>query len=347
MQSVMRKALVLLLAVSLIVCLAPIKEGAGVVVQQDVSGYALDNNGDPLIGVIVQAINTTTFITYTEMTNATGAYRFSLPSGTYSLTASLDNYTTDVDYGPIEIPQTNLVPFNFTLTEILCSIAGFVTDGSQPVYGVEVTLSNADFNYTTTTIKPLGSFEIKGIQPGVYVAYAEKRGYNPAGITEPIILERGDTHKLNFTLEKQAASIYGTVYGENSNALEGVKVTLSPTDSSAASVVITDSNGNFTISDVPVGDYTITFEKDNYHSNQQNVAFGPYENKRLDVSLTRTTKNTTAILFGYDLTHSMMIIGFGVGLVMVLFGIVICLRVLKKPEILAKIETEDEPKNEG
>lgn len=342
-----KRFLALSAAFFLLTCMVPCGSGATPDDVSIISGHVIGTDGVPLADVMVTAMNITSGITFSEVSNDTGGYAIHLPDGVYNVTASLLNYTANRSYGPLSLPNDSSDLYNFTMTEMFGTITGFITDGQQPVYGVKVTISNANFNYTTLSMQPLGSFEVTGIEPGMYVAYAEKRGYNRASFDMPLNLDRGTSLKVDFTMEKQPALVTGKIYGEGSRTLEGVKVTLTPSDGSAALVVLSDLNGNYTISNVPVGDYQLAFEKTDYREQHQDVSFGPYENKRVDITLVKVQKNETALLFGYDLAHSMMIVGFGVGMVVVLLGIFISIRVQKKPELLARFDSEEEKKDDA
>jgi hypothetical protein len=342
----MKRFLALSVALFMVTCLIPSGSGATPVDMSTLKGNVIGTDGGPLADVLVRAMNVTTGDTYSGVSNDTGGYGIDLPDGTYNITASLINHTANRTYGPLILPNMSAGRYNFTMVEILGVVTGFITDGQLPVYGVKVTISNAHFNYTALSVQPLGTFEVTGVKPGTYVAYAEKRGYNRASYDTPLNMDRGSTIEVNFTMEKQPALVEGKIYGEASRTLEGVKVTLTPVDGSADRVVLSDQNGNYTITDVPVGDYRIAFEKTDYREQHEDISFGPYENKRVDITLVKVPKNSTALLFGYDLIHSLMIVGFGVGMVVVILGVFISIRVQKRPELLARIDADEEKKDE-
>ncbi|OPY33841.1 MAG: Cna protein B-type domain protein [Methanomassiliicoccales archaeon PtaU1.Bin124] len=309
-------------------------------------GYVVDGNGAPLSGVTILAVNSTSGEGVTVKSNQTGFYRLFLVAGQYNVSAGLANYSSDRSYVDVAVPGSGSSLYNFTMTEQLCSITGYVSAGT-PVFGATVHLSNAEFNYTAISVTPYGRYDIRNIQPGVYVAYAEKEGYNPTSIDIPIILPRGASVEINFTLELQAAQVYGQVLNDANKALSGVKVVLTPTDGSVGSITTTDASGNYTFNSQPSGNYTISFYKDGFQTRTFDLTLEPYGSKRIDITLSASKKNTTAVLFGYDLTHSLMIISFLTGFIVVIASIYLVIRSQRKPELLAKVSEEqldDRPK---
>jgi hypothetical protein len=290
-------------------------------------------------------VNASSGESITTVSNVTGTYRLPLSEGRYNISASLANYSADRSYLNIEVPENITGPFNFTMTEVLCTVSGFVLAGT-PVIGVSVTISNADYNYTVLSTSPYGSFIIRNVQPGVYVAMADKVGYNPASLKEPLILTRGTAAELNFTMELQAGQIYGKVKTETGASISGVKVELTQTDSGVSSqgiVTTTNDTGDYLFTTLAAGNYTISYQKDGYQIAKYDVVLKPYQNMPMDQVLALSKRNATAVLFGYDLAHSFMIVAFITGFVVVLAGIFIHIRSQRKPDLLVVIQ-EDEVK---
>ncbi len=209
-----------------------------------------------------------------------------------------------------------------------------------PVNGVIVRLSNEQFNYTVASQAPLGEYKVLGVQPGVYVASAEKLGYERNNYPAPVVVVRGTPTEVNFTLTEQPASLFGKVLNQNNNPLKGVRVSISSTDYD--SITTTDEDGNYTFNSLAAGDYSVTFELEGYQTDVENVALGPFEERRLDVAMERDTTNQTAVLFGFDLPHSLMIVALMVGVALVALGSIMTIRARNKPERLAQIEIEEE-----
>lgn len=340
-----RKFLAVSICLALLLSAVPMAQGAKAIEAGFVSGNVQDSAGQSLAGVTILAVNVSSGESITTVSNATGAYRLPLSEGTYNISASLANYSADRSYLNLEVPGNITEPLNFTMTEVLCTVSGFVLAGT-PVMGASITISNAQFNYTAQSTSPYGSFIIRNVQPGVYVAMAEKVGYNPSSLKEPLILTRGMTVEANFTLDLQAGQIYGKVKSDTGAAISGVKVELTQADSGVGSqgiVTTTNETGDYLFTTLAAGNYTITYQKDGYQIAKYDVVLKPYQNMPMDQVLTLSRKNATAVLFGYDLAHSFMIIAFITGFVVVLAGIFIHVRAQRKPDILVVIQ-EDEVK---
>ncbi|QLH74918.1 MAG: carboxypeptidase regulatory-like domain-containing protein [Methanomassiliicoccales archaeon] len=342
----MRRALALFAAALMLFCFPfPYVQAAEPVELVSVSGTVRDPGGAPLQGVTVKAINTTSGAIFSSLTNETGGYELEVPLGTYNITATLVNYTANTSYAYVNLGAISTGPYDFTMTEVLGKIVGFITDNDGPVYNVIVRLSNEERNYTTTSTQLFGRYEINGIQPGIYVLYAEKRGYNRFSYPLPVEVERGKVLEIDMTLEAQPARVFGVVTAENGRPIGDVRVTLKASDGSLNTFTDTGPDGNYSIGKLSAGTYTMTFEKEGYETVTKSFDFGPYEEKMVDITLVREQAEGVTVLFGYDLAHSLMIIGFIVGLVIVLLGVLVNVRGQKKPELLAQIERKE--KDEG
>ncbi|MFA5312847.1 MAG: carboxypeptidase-like regulatory domain-containing protein [Methanomassiliicoccales archaeon] len=342
----MRRVLALFAAMIMLLCIIPSPaQAADPSDQGTLFGTVFGENETPMRNVTIEARNTTTGMTYTSISNETGAYELDVPYGSYNISASYQNYSANRTYVNISVPLT-LGPYNFTMTEILGTISGYVTDDDGPVFNVVIMISNKMYNYTGISVQLFGHYEISGIEPGIYVAYAEKRGYDRGNYLEPIVVTRGSSVLINFTLEEQPATLVGTIDMNDNDPLNEVKVTLNSNDGITPLYTFTDSNGNYTFMGLSAGTYTVTFEKEGFESLTRTLVFDPYEDKRIDITLVRVEIEEAEVLFGYDLTHSLMIIGLGVGLVMVLLGVVISFISNKKPSVLSQMEKETEKKED-
>jgi len=336
----MRRTAVLLLALGLVLVPAFIvsdsAEGAGPFTLQ---GYVLDEQRQGLVDAVVMVENVSSGTIYTTNTDSLGHYVINVPmEGIYNISVSFTNFSAD-PYANVAVPGSPGSLFNFTLEEVLGVVKGFVTDGSVPVNGATVRLSNELYNYTAVSQAPLGEYEIVGIQPGVYVASAEKIGFERNNYPAPVVVTRNTPAEVNFTLAEQPATLFGKVLNQNNNPLKGVRVSISSTDYD--SITTTDGDGNYSFIGLAAGDYSVTFELEGYQTDVENVALGPFEERRLDVAMERDTSNQTAVLFGFDLPHSLMIVALMVGVVLVALGSIMTIRVRHRPERLAKIEIED------
>ena len=90
-------------------------------------------------------------------------------------------------------------------------LSGVVTNGQTPLEGVEVTIKDSE---TKCTTDEKGFYEFKELEAGNYTLTFNKTGYRYIEQSD-IIVEMGDTAKINTTLEElptYSASIDNRIY---------------------------------------------------------------------------------------------------------------------------------------
>ena len=173
------------------------------------------------------------------------------------------------------------------------------------------------------------------------MATYEKTGYERAN-SLPLNIVRGITTQNNVTLQAQPCALYGQVT-DNGNLLEGVTVTATSPDKVV--VGTTDANGNYSI-ELVSDTYTVVFSNKGYLSKRTSISLAPFEDRHLDVSIVKSkSNNTTTFLFGFDLPHSLMVIGLMLALVTICVALFINFKVRKKPELLVR-DPQEEKKDE-
>ena len=308
-------------------------------------GEVIDEVGDPFPGVNVTAVNTTTFASYYSVTGDDGEYNISLPTGRYNISASLINYSANVSYVDVLIGEGESMTLHFQMAEILGILTGHVTNGTAPVTGVRVVLTNGTTEYSAFSVSPLGEYLIDRISPGVYVAHAERSGYWTTYNNQPITIVRGQVTQLDFIILEQPTTLYGRVTFEG-NPVRDVQIAVEQASFSTSSV--TDANGNYTFSNLPMGTYSVTFHKDGYRDRTIQISLQPFEPKRYDLTLERVPSEGSGGGFvpGFDLPHSLMITGLGLSLILLCVSIYVRHKVVRRPDMLA-IEEEGEKVEEG
>ena len=185
-------------------------------------------------------------------TNSSGVYTIAnVPAGSNeSLTASISNYS----YGGanLTVPSDIITTFDFTMTGNPGNITGIVTssvDGSG-VSGVNVTIGGI-----SATTNSGGVYTVTGIAAGNRSVTAAKTNYTYSGANVFVPV----AGSANFSFVMQADP--GTVSGSISPAGVNVTVTLSPGGYST-----TSSTGTYSISNVPVGNYTLSTSAIHYQA---------------------------------------------------------------------------------
>ena len=326
-------------------CLIPAMPSASAADPFFMTGQVKDGGGLPLSDVNVSASNVTTGITFFSSTNDTGAYNISLPEGVYNISASRVNYSSNVTYHGIVVGPNNASGIDFTLSEVLGRVFGFITAGNVSVGGVIITLSNTEGNFTSQSQLPFGQYSVEGVAPGVYVAKAEKAGYMPANAPYPVIVTRGSSVQLNFSIDVQPARVYGTVkVGSSPEKDVTVQLLL-------AGAVIrqaqTDSAGNYSFANLQSGEYLLQLSKEGLVESTVQVSLAPFEDKRVDPVMSRSpVEGLKGFIGDLDLTHSLMIVAMLVTVIIMAFAIFIRMRSIKKPDMLANEEEEEVEREE-
>jgi hypothetical protein len=340
----LRRLAVLFIVLALLAMVAPVS-AAGVAPQAPfpyyIAGMVVNETGHPLADVTVSAANFTTGISFDFTTVAQGRYNISLPAGLYNLTARLTNYTPNSTYVGVQVRSASLVGLDFTMTEVLGQVNGFVTSQGAPVPGATVTVFSTTRNFSAST-SLIGAYVINGVDPGVYVARAERKGFNTTFITKPITVVRGESAQLNFSMVAQPAKLFGKVTLGGSPE-EGVKVVLIR-DAVIIKQVLTDAKGNYSFSNILAGDYQVNFEKEGLVQKQVPITIEAFENRELSVSMDRVAvPGTKGFIDDLDLTHSLMVVALIIAVLVMLLALFLYSRARKNPSILA-IEEEEEAK---
>jgi len=128
----------------------------------------------------------------------------------------------------------------------------------QSAYG-PVIPGRGTFSATTDSA---GNYTIGGVEPGNYTLVSYKTGYSRA-VSNPgtVLTVEGDVAVAgaNLTLVQGSPGIItGTVTDASGKPAVGATVTFTPSGGGTPQTVLTDTNGNYTLSNVPPGTYTGT-----------------------------------------------------------------------------------------
>lgn len=243
-------------------------------------GVAKDANGNPLSGVVVTILQNNVVIS-TVTTGQDGSYTVAgLAPGSYTATVAAPAYQTNTQ-GIVVIPN-NSVALDFTLQAQPSSIAGTALDvGSAPISGAQIAvLQNGSIVATAVTAND-GSFNIAGLGTGSYVVVISASQFQTTSIG--IILAAGQELNLTVTLLADIGAIQGVVQDTSSLPLANATIIISQS-SIVITTVIADSNGAYTVPNLPPNTYVVTCSLPNYQTSSQGA---------IVVANTTTTANFT------------------------------------------------------
>jgi len=235
------------------------------VIPGAISGVVRDSANNPVSGATVS----TTPGGYTALTNTSGQYTISnVPPGTYTVQASKSGYGT-VTRSNVQVVFNQTTTVNFTFPPAPGTISGVVRDSANnPISAVTVSTTPGGYTAFTNTS---GQYTISNVPPGTYTVEAYKSGYGSVTQSNVQVVSN-QTTTVNFTFSTGSGTITGTVRDSASNPLSGVTVRTVGASFSA----VTNQSGQYTLSNVPAGTYTLEASKSGYvtqtQSNVQVVA---------------------------------------------------------------------------
>ncbi|MGN6330290.1 MAG: carboxypeptidase regulatory-like domain-containing protein, partial [Motilibacteraceae bacterium] len=163
-------------------------------------------------------------------------------------------------------------PLEVALTAGQGKVSGSVTDDAgAKVGGASITITDGTVTLTTSTASSgpgMGTFSVDGLStPSTYLVSASRAG--SALASQLVSLSAGGSADVALTLKRGVESIAGTVTAPTT--LKGVtglgSATITATNGSISRSVTTVSTGpigSYTLSDLPLGEWTVTVSADGY-----------------------------------------------------------------------------------
>lgn len=167
-------------------------------------------------------------------------------TGTYGVDATLN-------------PQTDTTPGVTTIeiTSPTFNIEGGVTDGenvSLENVNIDVTQDGSTVNNTTTNAD--GSYNLTVPTSGTYNVTYDKTGYNVVE-TQVNLTQENDSIVENVTLYEYA-TLNGTLEDDAGDPVENETMELVNSNDTVVSSDTTDADGNYSLTGIPDGEYTLT-----------------------------------------------------------------------------------------
>jgi len=237
--------------------------------------------------------------------------------------------------------NVSAAPGDVTVTGRL--VTGFVvgSDEFTGLGGVRINIdssviavTDADGTFTFTLLAaniPPGGIVTLSVPPPVTLGYAV---LNP-GVLQ-IDTSSGDVNDLIVALVEVSGTINGKVTRDGS-PVSGVYVYIH--DRNTGDLVkrtTTNNYGTYSV-DCRTGEYTVSINNAYYEAPSIDIDLGMEVIDGVDFNL--VAKEGTTYLFGFDLTHSMMLIGGILGLILLIFAILYRINISKHPET-SKIKSD-------
>jgi len=284
-------------------------------------------------------------VTLTTMTEPDGTYDISsLPSGTYTVTATLTGFESASLSGIVVLSGGITENVDFLLVEKPTKLYGIVRSGTFLVPGVLITVIGADL-FTNTSID--GEYEITNITVGTYDVMASLEGYVPMTITG-VIIQRGGEVVANFNLQSiPGSSLSGLVLSSRSNSpLSGVEVVVLGLATQRST--ITNIYGQFEVTGLIGGNYTVRFVLNGYQPKELELINVAMEGETTleQVMLEPISESFGGFIFGFDLAHSMMILALFLTIIILALAVMLRIRTFESPEKAPAVYDQDEPQED-
>ena len=238
-----------------------------------ISGYVLDNSS---AGITNATVSLSGSASSSQQTGSNGAFSFAgLLTGNYTVTATTGGWIINPENKSYTNLSANQAGQNYFGVMISTpapaySISGTIqTSTGAAINGVTVTLSGSGTGSTTTDAS--GNYIFNNVIDGSYAVTPAKANYTFAPTNRNITISGANQTGQNFagTYVPPTYSISGTVTTSTGAAINGVTVTLSGTGTGTAT---TDASGNYTLSNVIDGGYTLTPTRTDYTFSPVNIS---------------------------------------------------------------------------
>lgn len=158
----------------------------------------------------------------------------------------------------------------------------FDTATNNKISGATISVQGAKGSYTTTKS---GAYFLQ-LSSGTYTLSAEVSGYMTGSQTVSVNSLNTTTQNIGLTVAPKTASISGTVKDKKkSSPMEGVTITLKK--KKVTTTATTDGDGNYSITDLEPGKYTLTAKKSGYKSYKKNIKLEAEKEKKLNIKLSK------------------------------------------------------------
>jgi hypothetical protein len=219
-----------------------------------VTGKVTNNQGSPISGASVSSGGNG------AITGADGGYTLQVPGGTSTLTAALAGYqnasesVTVTSGGSTQADPLQLQPNNPG------NISGTVADGNGSALS-GATVSAAGLS---TSSGGDGSYALNNLPAGQTTILASLTGYQP-GSASVTVVAAATTAAPTITLISATGAISGTVKNSAGSPIVGASVGY------GGGTTTTDSNGNYTLTGIPVGTVQLVASAQGFQSATQSV----------------------------------------------------------------------------
>lgn len=226
-----------------------------------ISGIIQDNTLKPMYPAKAYLVLPNGSIVDSANTDNNGKYTLGTSAGNFIVRSSLVGYLSDSIPVSISGGQA-LSNINLKLTENFSIISGTVISGSFALAGALINVTGTDGGGTVTSAND-GSFIIPRLIGGVYSVRCTKAGYTDT-LLSSFTLANGQSRNIVFSLSILNGKISGVIKSKTGQMISSASVFVKGT--STIYNAVSDANGNYSVTSLPLGKYFITAIKSGYSS---------------------------------------------------------------------------------
>ncbi|WP_051314637.1 carboxypeptidase regulatory-like domain-containing protein [Alteribacter aurantiacus] len=219
----------------------------------------------PLVGASVTVQTSGGVFVQSTQTNVNGQYTIpSLAPGSYNVVFSQDGYGQSVQGAVINANQTTTL--NAALAFISGAVSGVVRDNEgNPLANASVQVLLNEVVVASVLTLADGSYFIGNLAPNTYVVTASAENFATA--FEGVAILGNQTATASFALFPDPGRVIGTVRDSDGNPISGVEVVVRTSIGRVViGTVITGINGNYVVSNVAPGSYSVTASATDFQS---------------------------------------------------------------------------------
>lgn len=268
-----------------------------------------DNPSQPIpnANIVVRA-STNGVVVATVTADANGSFFIpGLSAGSYTITASVsgNGQTFGTETIGVTVIAGETVLASILLLPTSFPISGEVLDAGNNnplinVPNVQVSLYNAQNVLIRTILADFGTggYRFENLQPGTYFIAANAPDYYP-NIISAFILNAPVTADIPLSQVQviDSGTIFINVHTPTTTPVAGAAISLKTSNNLVIATGVTDSNGNFEFTDIPLGSYIVTADKEGFGTDSR-AAFlttdSPTAN--IDFVLSPDTGNLTGFI---------------------------------------------------
>ncbi|HID73588.1 MAG TPA: hypothetical protein EYP43_00905, partial [Thermoplasmata archaeon] len=263
-------------------------------------------------------------INYTDTTGFDGRYEIDVAEGTYDLRISKVGYWDETIEGVSAWEGGSATWVNVTIYRMRHpgNVTGIIDYEETPLEGIRVvfldnlSVETDEDGRIPVTMLPAGNYTVK-------IKVVEGTAAYELGLksnTTHIEIVEGETTWINMTLEAGAVgSVHGTVTDntQNRNPIEGAEIELVNRDTGTplGKKGITDKDGYYSVTKVPVGDYYIRASAYGYTTQQKVVKIVQDEDRTVNFVLPPGEEEIGYLLVRVNTTSGLPLAGVWVTLV--------------------------------